>query len=432
MIEASGLEARVIQHEMDHLDGVLILDRATREQRKEALRVLRGGEEHVHDASRAPATPPASCRSVRTVYLGSSRFAVDVLGALAASPHAPALVVTPPDRPQGRGRKTAPPPAAVAARDLGLPLLQAESVNDPEAVAAIDEAAPEAIGVCEFGQLIREPLLSRYLMLNVHPSLLPRWRGAAPIERALMAGDTVTGVTIFQLEEGLDSGPDGAQPRGADPARTTRAARSAERLAALGGDAADRGASTRPRRARSSCTEQPEEGVTYAEKIDPAERRLDPARPGRRAGARRARAHARHRRVPRARGRRAPGGRGGARRGRGASSPARSSRTTAGCSSAAPRARSSCSRAARRAGGRCRRRLPARPPPARGSPAESVPHRRAPLRLRGRAPRVRAGRLRRPRVPRRGGAAASSTAATARSRCGSPTAWCSGARRSTT
>ena len=80
-------------------------------------------------------------------------------------------------------------------------------MNDPEAVAAIEEVAPDAIGVCEFGQLIREPLLSRYLMLNVHPSLLPRWRGAAPIERALMAGDTVTGVTIFQLEEGFDSGP---------------------------------------------------------------------------------------------------------------------------------------------------------------------------------------------------------------------------------
>ena len=110
MIEASGLEARVIQHEMDHLDGVLILDRTTREQRKEALRVLRGGEEHVTTRS-APASAAERRRSVRTVFLGSSGFAVDVLGALAASPHAPVLVVTPPDRPQGRGRRTAPPPA---------------------------------------------------------------------------------------------------------------------------------------------------------------------------------------------------------------------------------------------------------------------------------------------------------------------------------
>ena len=127
---------------------------------------------------------------MRTVYLGSSHFAVDVLSALAASPHAPALVVTPPDRPRGRGRKTAAPPAAEAARELGMPLLQARERERPRG-GQRDRARPRrsAIGVCEFGQLIREPLLSRYLMLNVHPSLLPRWRGAAPIERALMAGD---------------------------------------------------------------------------------------------------------------------------------------------------------------------------------------------------------------------------------------------------
>jgi methionyl-tRNA formyltransferase len=124
---------------------------------------------------------------VRTVFLGSSSFAVVVLAALAESPHRPVLAVTPPDRPRGRGRKTAPLPLAVAARDLGVPLLQAASVN--------------------VGQLIREPLLSHDLMLNVHPSLLPRWRGAAPIERALMAGDPHTGVTIFKVTAGLDSGP---------------------------------------------------------------------------------------------------------------------------------------------------------------------------------------------------------------------------------
>jgi methionyl-tRNA formyltransferase len=214
---------------------------------------------------------------VRSVYLGSSRFAVDVLGALAQSPHSPALVITPPDRRKGRGRRTAPPPAAVAARDLGLPLLQAESVNDSEAIAAIEDVAPDAIGVCEFGQLIREPLLSRYLMLNVHPSLLPRWRGAAPIERALMAGDTVTGVTIFQLEEGFDSGPvalSRAEPILPGDTRGTLT----DRLSALGAtllieafDLAEAGGlELRP---------QPDEGVTYAEKIDPAERRLDPTQP---------------------------------------------------------------------------------------------------------------------------------------------------------
>jgi methionyl-tRNA formyltransferase len=214
---------------------------------------------------------------VRTAFLGSSSFAVVVLSALAESPHRPVLVVTPPDRPQGRGRKTASPPAALAARDLGIPVLQAARVNDPEALAAIDAAAPEGVGVCEFGQLIREPLLSHDLMLNVHPSLLPRWRGAAPIERALMAGDTHTGVTIFKLTEGLDSGPMGlqrAEPIHLDDTRGTLATR----LARLGGElliesfeAAEAGA--------LELSEQPEEGVTYAEKITPVERRLDPSRP---------------------------------------------------------------------------------------------------------------------------------------------------------
>ena len=213
---------------------------------------------------------------MRTVFLGSSSFAVVVLSALAVSPHRPALVVTPPDRPRGRGRKTSPPPAAVAARELDLPLLQAASVNDAEPRAAIDAVAPEGIGVCEFGQLIREPLLSHDLMLNVHPSLLPRWRGAAPIERALMAGDTTTGVTIFKLTEGLDSGPmalQRAEPIHPDDTRGTLASR----LAPLGAtlliesfDAAEAGA--------LELTEQPDEGVTYAEKIAPAERCLDTSR----------------------------------------------------------------------------------------------------------------------------------------------------------
>jgi len=214
---------------------------------------------------------------MRTAYLGTSTFAVDVLGALAVSPHRPELVVTPPDRPRGRGRKVAPPPVAVAARDLGLEVLQVETVNDEAAVARIDEVAPEGIGVCQFGQLIREPLLSRYQMLNVHPSVLPRWRGAAPIERALMSGDTVTGVTIFQITAGLDSGPTALvrhEPiRPADNAGTLSA-----RLAAIGAellvealDMSEAGA--------LELSEQPEDGVTYADKIDPGERRLDVRRP---------------------------------------------------------------------------------------------------------------------------------------------------------
>jgi methionyl-tRNA formyltransferase len=214
---------------------------------------------------------------VRTVYLGTSTFAVDVLGALATSPHRPQLVVTPPDRPRGRGQKVAPPPVALAARDLGLELHQAETVNEDETLARIEQAAPETICVCQFGQLIKEPLLSRFPMLNVHPSVLPRWRGAAPIERAILAGDTVTGVTIFQIAAGLDSGPIALvrhEPIEPDDTAGTLA----RRLAPLGAhllvealDMSEAGA--------LELTDQPEDGATYADKIDPSERRLDPGRP---------------------------------------------------------------------------------------------------------------------------------------------------------
>ncbi|HEY8502740.1 MAG TPA: methionyl-tRNA formyltransferase, partial [Solirubrobacterales bacterium] len=144
---------------------------------------------------------------MRTAYLGTSEFAAVVLRRLAGSPHRPALVVTPPDRRQGRGRKVQPPPAAIAAKELGLELLQAENVNEEGALERVRAAKPEVVIVCAFGQLIREPLLSEFPMLNVHPSLLPRWRGAAPIERAMMARDPVTGVCVMQLTAGLDSGP---------------------------------------------------------------------------------------------------------------------------------------------------------------------------------------------------------------------------------
>jgi methionyl-tRNA formyltransferase len=212
---------------------------------------------------------------MRTVYLGTSHFAVRVLDRLAASPHRPALVVTPPDRPRGRGRRLAAPPVAEAARELGIELLQTPNVNGDDAQEAIERAEPAAIAVCQFGQLIKEPLLS-YLMLNVHTSLLPRWRGAAPIERALMAGDDETGVTIFRITAGLDSGPIAlaqAEPiRPGDTAGTL-----AERLAALGGELLVE-ALDRAEAGELKLTEQPSEGVTYAEKVDPSERRLDPSR----------------------------------------------------------------------------------------------------------------------------------------------------------
>ena len=214
---------------------------------------------------------------MRTAYLGTSDFAATVLRRLADSPHRPALVVTPPDRRQGRGRKVKPPPAALVARELGLDLLQAENVNDVDALARIRAAAPEAVLVCAFGQLIREPLLSEFPMLNVHPSLLPRWRGAAPIERAMMAGDATTGICVMRLTEGLDSGPTAlCEETAIDPDEDFEAL--AARLAALGGDLLVRALDLQAA-GKLEFAEQDEGGVTYAEKIEAAERRLDPDRP---------------------------------------------------------------------------------------------------------------------------------------------------------
>jgi methionyl-tRNA formyltransferase len=214
---------------------------------------------------------------VSTVYLGTSEFAATVLRRLAGSEHRPALVVTPPDRPQGRGRKLAPPPTAEAARELGIELLQAEDVNEEGARERIAAARPRAVVVCAFGQLIREPLLSEHLMLNVHPSLLPRWRGAAPIERAIIAGDERTGVCVMKLTEGLDSGPvalSAEVPIGAD----TEFEALSSTLAGLGGELLVRALELEAA-GKLEFAEQDEAEAIYAEKIEATDRRLDPARP---------------------------------------------------------------------------------------------------------------------------------------------------------
>jgi methionyl-tRNA formyltransferase len=213
----------------------------------------------------------------RTVFLGTSDFAATVLGRLADSVHRPQLVVTPPDRPRGRGRRTLPPPAAMAARELDLPLLQAKDVNAPQALERIRSSSAEVAAVCAFGQLIREPLLSELQMLNVHPSLLPRWRGAAPIERAIMAGDETTGVSVMRVTEGLDSGPVALReetPITEDENFGLLAARLAEIGAELLVRALDLQAE-----GSLEFNQQDDAEATYAEKIEPGERRLDPSRP---------------------------------------------------------------------------------------------------------------------------------------------------------
>ncbi|MFZ0087860.1 MAG: methionyl-tRNA formyltransferase, partial [Solirubrobacteraceae bacterium] len=213
---------------------------------------------------------------MRTVYLGTSQFAAEVLSFLAASPHRPLLVVTRPDRPRGRGRRLASPPVADTARELGIELSQPESVNDAAARQQITAAVPEVLCVCAFGALIREPLLSEHEILNVHPSRLPRWRGAAPIERAIMAGDAVTGVAIMRLTAGLDSGPVCLEREEPIAPRDTYGTLVA-RLAPVGGRLLIAALDRFPDGLR--CHEQDDSRATYADKITGADRILAAHRP---------------------------------------------------------------------------------------------------------------------------------------------------------
>ncbi|MDX6641279.1 MAG: methionyl-tRNA formyltransferase [Solirubrobacteraceae bacterium] len=197
-------------------------------------------------------------------FLGTSAFAVGVLKRLDPAPD---LVVTRPDRPRGRGRRLASPPVADAARELGIELAQ------PDDVHTLDLSRFGDVVVCAFGALIKEPLLSHPGLINVHPSLLPRWRGAAPIERAIMAGDRETGVCIMRMVAALDAGPvclRAAEPIADDDTFGTLSAR-LEPLAA--------GLLARWLAERPACIEQPEDGMTYAEKIGGADRALDAGSP---------------------------------------------------------------------------------------------------------------------------------------------------------
>jgi methionyl-tRNA formyltransferase len=196
---------------------------------------------------------------MKIAVAATAPFGADVLERLAAE-HEVVALLTRPDAPRGRGRKLAAPPAKEVAERLGIPVLQPEKPELPPA---------ETIVVAAYGLFIPSSLLDRALWLNVHPSLLPRWRGAAPVERAIMAGDTETGVTIHRTTAELDAGPIAAQesfaiaPEDDAGAVFARAAALAPRLIAN----------------RGEFVPQPDEGATYAEKITAADRQLDLSRP---------------------------------------------------------------------------------------------------------------------------------------------------------
>ncbi len=145
---------------------------------------------------------------MRLIFMGTPDFAVPSLKALAAAGHRITGVVTQPDRPKGRGRLPAPPPVKTAAREAGLKVLQPEKIKMPEFIETLKQLSPELIAVAAFGQLLPREILAlpSHGCINVHASLLPKYRGAAPIHWAVINGETETGVTVMQMETGLDSG----------------------------------------------------------------------------------------------------------------------------------------------------------------------------------------------------------------------------------
>ena len=214
---------------------------------------------------------------MRLIFMGTPDFAVPALDALVAAGHEVVAVYTRAPRPAGRGQAERPSPVQLRAEALGLPVRSPRSLKTPEAQAAFAALQADAAVVVAYGLILPKPVLEapRLGCLNIHASLLPRWRGAAPIHRAVMAGDAETGVCIMHMEEGLDTGPvylRVAVPIG--PQDTTGVLH--DRLAGLGAQLVVEALERLPGLTPET---QPEAGATYAAKIDKAEARVDWARP---------------------------------------------------------------------------------------------------------------------------------------------------------
>ncbi|MEX1247621.1 MAG: methionyl-tRNA formyltransferase [Anaerolineales bacterium] len=216
--------------------------------------------------------------ATRVVFMGSPEFSLPSLRALAAN-YQVVGVVTQPDRPAGRGKRLTPPPVKMLALELGLPVIQPRRLREPQAIAQLRAWAPDLIVVAAFGQILRQEVLDLPLhgCINVHASLLPRWRGASPIQAAILHGDAETGVTIMRMDEGLDTGPILSQSAIPIAAADTAATLS-EKLASLGADLL---IETLPKYLSGELQPrpQPEEGVTTVSMLSKAEGELDPHQP---------------------------------------------------------------------------------------------------------------------------------------------------------
>ncbi|MFC4671204.1 methionyl-tRNA formyltransferase [Seohaeicola nanhaiensis] len=214
---------------------------------------------------------------MRLIFMGTPDFSVPVLDALIAAGHEVAAVYCQPPRPAGRGKKDRPSPVQARAEALGLAVRHPVSLRTPEAQAEFAALGAEVAVVVAYGLILPQAVLDAPARgcLNIHASLLPRWRGAAPIQRAIMAGDAETGVCIMQMEAGLDTGPVLLREALAIGADDTAAALH-DRLSALGARLI---VAALERLDTLTPEPQPEAGVTYAAKIDKAEARVDWTRP---------------------------------------------------------------------------------------------------------------------------------------------------------
>jgi methionyl-tRNA formyltransferase len=216
---------------------------------------------------------------MRIAFMGTPDFAATVLSALHAAGHEIAAVYTQPPAPRGRGQALRPAPAHALAESLGLDVRAPASMRDPAAIEAFADLGLDAAVVVAYGQILPKAVLDapRLGCFNLHASLLPRWRGAAPIQRAIMAGDPLTGVEVIRMTEGLDEGPVLASAS-LRIDRMETAGSLHDRLAALGARLMVE-ALARIERGEAVETPQAEEGATYARKIKPAEARIDWTRP---------------------------------------------------------------------------------------------------------------------------------------------------------
>ncbi len=214
---------------------------------------------------------------MRLIFMGTPDFAVPALDALVNAGHDIACVYTQPPRPAGRGKRPRPTPIHRRAEQLGLPVRHPETLRDPQVVADLAALHADLAVVVAYGLILPCAVLDapRRGCLNIHASLLPRWRGAAPIQRAIMAGDSETGISIMQMDEGLDTGPVLLQRRTPITAEDT-AASLHDRLAELGAGAIVEALADLD---RLTPQPQPQQGVTIATKIDKAEARIDWSEP---------------------------------------------------------------------------------------------------------------------------------------------------------